>query len=564
MKNYLLLTLIIFTISLANAQLTHYSTSNSGLISNQVTSISIDNSGNKWIGTIDSGVSKFDGNTWTTFNHSNSGLSSDSINSIAVDLQGNIWFGTFGQGVSKYNGSSWTTYTTSNGLADNFIRSLFIDSQNNKWFGTIKGITKFDNTNWITYNQSNSTLACDTIFSITEDHNGNIWVGAGMIDVSKFNYTSWTNYNVGSYLWSNAYCITVDTNNNIWVGKDEGILKYDNNNWNVIYSPHNIHAINVDKNNNIWAGNYSDAYYYNGSTWTSANIGYSVTTIAVDSINNKWIGGQGVTFYSQCGIPPLENICYVEFDPLTIKNNINWTQNLPSNVDSIRIYNEVSTNVWNLIGAVSSGQNHFTDMNSSPLNQSYSYKISSVDTCGNESALSTAQTTITLLAAYDIGTNTYGFTWSPYQGLSVSNYYLYGVNISGTETILGSVPGNQYFYNITNPFPGFIKYFVGFSTPTCDSKTNHLVKSNYVSSINAISDLTNAENSLKFYPNPVTDILKIDSDLKIDKIEISDITGRILLNSEVNKIDCSNLANGVYYITITTSKGFFIKKFIKK
>ena len=112
-----------------------------------------------------------------------------------------------------------------------------------------------------------------------------------------------------------------------------------------------------------------------------------------------------------------------------------------------------------------SNPEHFIDINSNPFNQSYSYKISVIDTCGNKTDSSTTHTTITLDVSYVPITNTYGFTWSPYIGLTVPNYYLYGITSSGTDSIIGSVLGNQYFYNYTNPYPGFKKYYVGFNTP---------------------------------------------------------------------------------------------------
>jgi sugar lactone lactonase YvrE len=67
-----------------------------------VKAIAIDWGGSKWFGTRWSGIHKFDGARWTTYDHLNSGLQSDYITSIAVDNEGNIWFGTYGGGVTKY------------------------------------------------------------------------------------------------------------------------------------------------------------------------------------------------------------------------------------------------------------------------------------------------------------------------------------------------------------------------------------------------------------------------------------------------------------------------------
>ncbi|MCE5252080.1 T9SS type A sorting domain-containing protein [bacterium] len=79
-----------------------YTTYNSGLVSDNVLSITIDHNNTKWIGT-DSGVCRFDGETWTTFNTSNSGLCDNKVNCIAVEKNNTIWFGT-DNGVSRYTG----------------------------------------------------------------------------------------------------------------------------------------------------------------------------------------------------------------------------------------------------------------------------------------------------------------------------------------------------------------------------------------------------------------------------------------------------------------------------
>jgi hypothetical protein len=52
-----------------------------------------------------------DEGTWTTYKTSNSGLASDDVNAIAIDREGNKWFGTLASGVSKFNGTTWMTYT---------------------------------------------------------------------------------------------------------------------------------------------------------------------------------------------------------------------------------------------------------------------------------------------------------------------------------------------------------------------------------------------------------------------------------------------------------------------
>jgi len=294
----------------------------------------------------------------------------------------------------------------------------------------------------------------------------------------------------------------------------------------------------------------------------SANPGANTTyTVTVTTPNGCSASSQ----VSVVIVPlPTEQICYVEFDTTTLKNNINWMTNLPANIETVKIYNEVSTNVWSLIGSVPAGQNHFVDINSNPFNQSYSYKISVADTCNIETDSSAKHTTITLLSTYDQGTNTYGFAWSAYQGLAVANYYLYGITATGVATLIGSVLGNQYFYNYTNPYLGFKKYFIGFNTPSCGSKTNHLVVSNFVQAATGIDEMAGVNNMVSIFPNPVTDDVQIQTSLKINKIEITDVTGKLIYVTTYKTIDCSGFAKGVYLLRVKTDEGIAVKRFVKE
>ncbi|MEI7486968.1 MAG: T9SS type A sorting domain-containing protein [Chryseobacterium sp.] len=72
-------------------------------------------------------------------------------------------------------------------------------------------------------------------------------------------------------------------------------------------------------------------------------------------------------------------------------------------------------------------------------------------------------------------------------------------------------------------------------------------------------------NSIDVYPNPVSDVLNIKSNVKIEKVEIFDISGKkinIVLNSD--KIDVRSIPSGSYIVIIETKEGKNTKKFIKK
>jgi ligand-binding sensor domain-containing protein len=72
----------------------------------RVYSINEDNDGNIWIGTVDAGVWKYDGNNLTNYTTKN-GLTSNAVNTIYKDKNGELWFGTDSNGLCKFNGTTF-------------------------------------------------------------------------------------------------------------------------------------------------------------------------------------------------------------------------------------------------------------------------------------------------------------------------------------------------------------------------------------------------------------------------------------------------------------------------
>lgn len=81
-----------------------------------------------------------------------------------------------------------------------------------------------------------------------------------------------------------------------------------------------------------------------------------------------------------------------------------------------------------------------------------------------------------------------------------------------------------------------------------------------------IEEITN-QNRLSIYPNPTKNILFIKNNTinRIDEIKISDLTGKILFETNnVTEIDFNNYQNGLYIVSITSSNKISKFKVIKK
>lgn len=103
-----------------------------------------------------------------------------------------------------------------------------------------------------------------------------------------------------------------------------------------------------------------------------------------------------------------------------------------------------------------------------------------------------------------------------------------------------------------------------------DTALDNNVASNWQSSSNVILSNKSFHNSssIKFYPNPVTDALFIQSVKSIESIKVYNAFGSLVQNSLVNsdtfKMDLSSYSNGIYFITVYNENGFTTQKIIKK
>jgi len=130
-------------------------------------------------------------------------------------------------------------------------------------------------------------------------------------------------------------------------------------------------------------------------------------------------------------------------------------------------------------------------------------------------------------------------------------------NLTFTATNANGGPKPQSFTEVPN---------ISFS----EIKTNGVSEpQNFTLTVNAslgIEEIGSANASVKIYPNPVKEVLRIESGgLKINKLKIIDLSGRIIQQSDgsTNQINVSSLPQGIYFIMIETEKGFVTKKFIK-
>ena len=73
---------------------------------------------------------------------------------------------------------------------------------------------------------------------------------------------------------------------------------------------------------------------------------------------------------------------------------------------------------------------------------------------------------------------------------------------------------------------------------------------------------------ISIYPNPVNDLLKIESGTVITEwVEVTNLIGKVVLKKQIDRmndeLNLGQLSSGVYFLTGKTEDGYWTRKIIK-
>lgn len=210
-----------------------------------------DHKGYLWFGTW-SGLGRYDGFGVHLFRQESGNpraLSSDQITSIIEDRSRRIWIGTLNSGIFRYDHATeeFTNFRflpdQPNSLSDNDVWSLYEDSRGYIWIGTKKGLNRFDP---VTGNflriyapeGSGQGPTSNYIYCIVETPDGSIWSATtrGLLRIrfrDARNYRQWhyfihePNNQVDSTLGNFVYKVrpALREDQALWVGTKAGLKK---------------------------------------------------------------------------------------------------------------------------------------------------------------------------------------------------------------------------------------------------------------------------------------------------------------------------------------------------
>ncbi len=339
----------------------------------------------------------------------------------------------------------------------------------------------------------------------------------------------------------------------------------------------------------LLASAYNNAVNYlwsNGQTSSSIAVNtsgvYSVTVTDVTS----GCSSSSVSDTVNASVGPATQICLVTVDTLSAQNIISWQKPSTQAIRSFKIYREVTTNNYTSIATIPyDSLSEYNDAGANPNVTQYRYRMSAIDTCGNETSFSRNHLTIHL----QINSNG-NLSWNLYEIENTPNpvnFFIiersdsYGAPF---HAISSTVPGGNTSYTDVNyaSYPN-AAYRVSTQwniscTPTRSSardlNTSYSNESPLRTAspggggtpgtgINKVSD----EQLVTVAPNPAHNTIEVSYPQGVVSIEIYDALGQLVVKQNTNAdlkqtLDISVLDAGFYTIRFIGNNSIISKKII--
>ncbi len=346
------------------------------------------------------------------------------------------------------------------------------------------------------------------------------------------------------------------------------------------YTPNTINSIWFLNDQDGYAvGNYGTILVTNdgGTNWERqcspvlSNLirvkGFDSNALIIITSDGYLLNNNGGSVSESCN-----QLCRVTCDSVSGKNLVIWNQYNGMNYAYTNIYKATTPWHFTRIGSVPfTSSNVYVDTSSNPGTKSDKYMISFTDSTGKESDTLGYHQTISLNVQRYQHTNQ--LTWTPYFGISVSQYQVYRKGSQTGWELIAVLSKSITNYADTIEESDEVKYLIAMPSPYICYSNSGYMSDNILSNIAGISHVGYEDPSwsgFRIFPNPVKDILTITKQNKNDDsflVELVNPYGRIIMTKILFEaslsIDMRDFSNGLYFIRIQGKNGQLVRKIVK-
>lgn len=272
------------------------------------------------------------------------GLEDMVVFDIIQDDQGFLWM-TTRTGISRFDGNRFWTFNRSNGLPHNLVRDLLKAKNGQLWAASEAGLAWFDGYSFKSISEAYwpSNVSARVL---QEAPDGTIWVatyGMGIVQIDPSGETPKIiqQFNRSTGFPSDRFrSLLIDVDGNIWAGDSKRVIRINNGGYEEIEwkaEPSEIRTLFQHDNQQIWVGTRNGVAIYDGNAFVPLTFdvnlsNQTINSFMVDHNQHIWVSSRDFGAY--------------EFDQNhQLVKHLNMANGLPDNsVNSM--YQDSENNIW--------------------------------------------------------------------------------------------------------------------------------------------------------------------------------------------------------------------------
>jgi PAS domain S-box-containing protein len=220
--------------------------------------------GSLWVGLVHAGkgggLRQFVQGAWKPFVTPKFDGSALEVTKLLVDRDGSLWVGTLNRGIYRIQGNKVEHLGSSDGLSGDAVAGLFQDREGNIWIATARGIDNFHDLRVASFS-TRQGLSTDQVNSVLASRDGTVWIGNYSLDVlrsGKVTSIQPRNGLPGREVTS----LLEDRAGRLWVGVDSELSVYEQGKFTKIHTRDGsplgvVRAMTEDVDGSIWVATRS-------------------------------------------------------------------------------------------------------------------------------------------------------------------------------------------------------------------------------------------------------------------------------------------------------------------